>query len=266
MKRILAASAAVALVSFASSALADTFAPGSLIIPMDTTYQDAGMLKAYGLVYKLLAGGVPVRWVILQGKTFGQADFTATAKDHKTNAAIASHGYRGGPFVIDAADAAAAIPIVNAWQAANANVAVHEATTSFTSDVARYLVVAPRVAMHADGSQNIAISYLTAAGIPDSTGGAWTNNSPDLLTPAQVAGPTTTNHRDGALFDADGDPVYCQFMSMHWNVTSAQATPEVVAETREFLKNPVHFFAEGRRSTPSRTSSPTATSSRRTAS
>ena len=33
-------------------------------------------------------------------------------------------------------------------------------------------------------------------------------------------------------------------MSMHWNVTSAQATPEVVAETREFLKNPVHFFAE----------------------
>ena len=43
-----------------TAALADTYAPGSLIIPMDTTYQDAGMLKAYGLVYELLRNGVSV--------------------------------------------------------------------------------------------------------------------------------------------------------------------------------------------------------------
>jgi uncharacterized repeat protein (TIGR01451 family) len=33
-------------------------------------------------------------------------------------------------------------------------------------------------------------------------------------------------------------------MSMHWNVTDAAASPETVLEVREFLKNPVHFFAE----------------------
>jgi len=45
-------------------AQADEFAAGSLIIPMDTDFQDLGMLRAYGLVYQLLYEGVPVRWVI----------------------------------------------------------------------------------------------------------------------------------------------------------------------------------------------------------
>jgi uncharacterized repeat protein (TIGR01451 family)/MYXO-CTERM domain-containing protein len=245
MRRSLASVVTAALVlGSAGAARADTFAAGSLIIPMDTTYQDAGMLKAYGLVYALLHGGVPVSWVIQPGKAFGAADFTASAKDHKGGAALGAHGYRGGPFVIAAANAAAALPIIDTWQTANTGVAVHEATAGWTATVARRLVAAPRVAMHADGSQNIAVSYLNAAGIPDSNGNPWPSTSPDLLTPAQVAGPTTTNHKDGSLFDKDGDPVYCQFMSMHWNVTSAQATPEVVAEVRSFLTNPVHFFAE----------------------
>ncbi|APR82751.1 internalin, putative [Minicystis rosea] len=244
MKRLVALTLSLAVVGSSAPAFADTFASGSLIIPMDTTYQDSGMLKAYGLVYQLLKSGVPVRWVIKSGKSLGEADFTASSKDNKTNAAVTNHGYRGGPFVIDGADAAAATPIITAWQTANTKVVVHVTTASFSGDVARYLVVAPRVAMHADGSQNIAVGYLNAAGITDSTGNAWSNNSPDLLTPEEVAGPTTTNHHDGALFDADGDPVYCQFMSMHWGVTSAQATPEVVAETRDFLTHPTHFFAE----------------------
>jgi hypothetical protein len=41
----------VAIAVFLSTgARADTFGTGSLIIPMDTTYQDTGMLQAYGLV------------------------------------------------------------------------------------------------------------------------------------------------------------------------------------------------------------------------
>ena len=32
------------------AAAADTFAPGTLIVPMDTSYQDSGTLKAFGLV------------------------------------------------------------------------------------------------------------------------------------------------------------------------------------------------------------------------
>ena len=32
----------------------------ALIIPMDTKYQDKGMFKAYGLVYKLLQSNIPI--------------------------------------------------------------------------------------------------------------------------------------------------------------------------------------------------------------
>ncbi len=229
----------------ADVALADTFAAGSMIIPMDTTYQDRGMLKAYGLVYELLHKRVPVKWVIKQGKAPQSADFTASAKDHQTQAAIINHGYRGGPFVIDASDATAAVPIVDAWQAANPATVVHEVTAPFDADVARRLVAAPRIAVFANGTQAIDRSYLMAAGIPDSTlNPGWPDTSPDMLTLTQISGPTTTSHTDGALFDANGAPLYCQFISMHWSIAIAQANPEVIAEVRQFLLNPVNFLAE----------------------
>jgi hypothetical protein len=65
-----------------------------------------------------------------------------------------------------------------------------------------------------------------------------------MLDPAEVAGPTTSNHHDGKLFDADGHPAYCQFMSMHWGVGDAEANPGVVAEVRAYLTHNTHFFAE----------------------
>lgn len=237
-----------ALVTLAlpTSAAADDFAAGSLIIPMDTDHQDMGMLRAYGLVYELLRQGVPVRWVIKTGKQNGDADFTASATDVLSGAAIDEHGYRGGPWVVDAADADMAMPFVEAWQTDNPEVAVHAATAAFSGDVARTLVVAPTIAMMADGNQKIARTYMIAAGIPDSAGDlGWPDSSPDMLDPVEISGPDTmTNHRDGALFDADGDPTYCQFMSMHWAVADAVKNPEVVAEMREFLQYPTHLFAE----------------------
>jgi uncharacterized repeat protein (TIGR01451 family) len=243
--RSLALLAAAALTASSGHARADSFPAGSLIVPMDTDYQDDGIFKAYGLVYELLRNGVPVRWVIRSGKAFGDLDFTASAIDHATSVAITSHGYRGGPWVIDAADAAAALPIVDAWQSANPETTVHEATAAFSGDVAKLLVVAPKIAMFADGSQNIARGYLHAAGIPDSTlDPTWPDASPDMLSVAAVEGPSLADHGDGALFDQDGDPAYCQFMSMHWGVNQAVAHPEVVAEVREFLNHPTHFFAE----------------------
>lgn len=245
MKRWMVALTTMAALASAGTASADTFATGSLIIPMDTTYQDQGMLRAFGLVYKLLSSNVPVRWVIRSGKAVQAVDFTASATDLQSNAVITSHGYRGGPWVVDQADAAKALPIITAFQAANPSVKVHTATAPFSGDVSRLLVAAPTIGMHADKNQAIAIAYLTAAGIPDSIGDyTWADTSPDLLTPAEVAGPTTSNHHDGALFDAKGTPKYCQFMSMHWGVNEAAASPETVAEVREFLHNPVHFFAE----------------------
>lgn len=230
-----------------SLAAADDFAAGSLIIPMDTDHQDMGMLRAYGLVYELLRQGVPVRWIIKTGKQIGDADLTASATDLQSGAAIDAHGYRGGPWVIDAADADAAVPFVEAWQQDNPDVAVHVATDAFTGDVSRLLVVAPSIAMMADGNQKIARKYMLAAGIPDSVGDPmWPDSSPDMLDPLEISGPDIADvHNDGALFDDDGHPVYCQFMSMHWAVNDAEQNPDVVGEMRHFLKNyPTHLFAE----------------------
>ncbi|WP_146157614.1 DUF11 domain-containing protein [Enhygromyxa salina] len=223
----------------------DQFDAGTLIIPMDTDYQDMGMLRAYGLVYELLSNDVPVRWAINPDKLQDGADFSASATDVASGEPVPIHDYRGGPWIIDSSDAAAALPIIMAWQQANPNVAVHETTAAFEADVGHYLVVAPTIAMIADGNQKIARGYMAAAGIPDSTGDlSWPDSSPDMLDVEELSGPTEANHRDGSLFDEDGDPVYCQLMSMHWGVGAAEDDPEVVAEVREYLNNPVHFFAE----------------------
>jgi uncharacterized repeat protein (TIGR01451 family) len=226
-------------------AAAADFAKGSLIVPMDTTYQDSGMLEAYGLVYELLRQGVPVHWVIAPQKQNGGVDFMASGTDLRSGMAVPAHGYRGGPWVVDAADAAKAKPIVVAWQMQNLATAVHEATAPFTGEVSRTLVIAPNIAMMADGNQKIARKYMLAAKIPDSTGDPnWPDTSPDMLDPKELAGPTLDSHSDGALFDDEGSPRYCQFMSMHWAVKDAQQNPEVVAEMREFLGFPTHLFAE----------------------
>lgn len=218
---------------------------GTLIIPMDTTYQDSGTFRAFGLVYELLANNITVGWAIEPAKAFGDPDFTASATDNQTGAAIVNHGYRAGPWLIDAADAPAALPIIQAWQVAYPQTTVHVATAPFMATIARYLIAAPSIAMFADGNQNIARTYVQAAHIPDSSGDyLWPDASPDMLTVAEVGGPTDVDHQDGALFDADGDPNYCQLMSMHWGVNNAIANPEVVAEVRSFLGFPTHFFAE----------------------
>lgn len=97
--------------------------------------------------------------------------------------------------------------------------------------------------------------------------------NPDMLTVPSIMGDMGTcdapnlDHKNGALFTDDGVPAYCQIMSMHWGVNDREtvecgggACPataaecagepityhghEVVAEVRQFLRYPVHFFAE----------------------
>jgi uncharacterized repeat protein (TIGR01451 family) len=238
---------------------AETFESGSLIIPMDVTYQDIGGLRAFGLVHYLLLNHIPVHWIIDPDKTASisgititlSSDFSVAAKDLETDAPIEpAHEYRGGPFVIDQADAAMAkIHIAQFWADhpidGTHNVTAHETTASFEGTVERTLVVAPSIAVFADGNQKIARDYLEAAAIPDSTGDfTWPDSSPDMFNESEMAGATDINHLDGALFDEDGDPKYCQVMSMHWSTSDAEATPEVVAEVRSFLSHPVNFFAE----------------------
>jgi hypothetical protein len=50
----------IAMLGASAQAADQLYQPGSLIIPMDTTYQDNGMLASYGLVYSLLRNGVEV--------------------------------------------------------------------------------------------------------------------------------------------------------------------------------------------------------------
>jgi MYXO-CTERM domain-containing protein len=318
----------------AHGATPQTFPAGSLIIPMDLAYQDKGMFQAYGLLFQLLRQGVPVAWVIDPDKQWHAApcdtagdtcswdcaiegsgtkcpyptanpDFFAATKvlwDDQgklaAGTAISEHGYRGGPFVIDAAYRTAALAIIDAWNdqaqwTANAwakrtvfqVVSVHEATASFQGVVGKAMAAAPTIAVFSDGNEDIATSYLRAAGIPQSSGaeypagkcaagacGPGTAN-PDMLTVPSIMGEmgtcdaVNTDHKNGALFTKDGLPAYCQIMTMHWDVkdretvqcdggacpaTQAECSGkkityhghEVVAEVREFLKYPTHFFAE----------------------
>lgn len=311
-----------------------SFAPGSLIIPMDLSYQARGMFQAYGLIYQLLKHGVHVHWVIDPNKTWHAAacdtagnlctwdcgiegsgvkcsyptaspDLTATTKVIWDDAGVAArdsalgtHGYRGGPFAIDAAEHDAALAVIDVWNdqtkwAANPwamrtvfhVTSVHEVTAAVTGNSAREMIAAPTIAVFADGNEDIATGYLRAAGIAQSTGAEFpsmkcgANNcgpstpNPDMLTEEAIAGDLGTcnapnlNHKNGALFKADGTPAFCQIMSMHWGVnerekvqcaggncpaTQAGCTGqaftfnghEVVAEVRAFLAYPTHFFAE----------------------
>lgn len=312
-----------------------TFPSGSLVIPMDLTYQDHGMFQAYGLVFQLLRNGITVYWVIDPDKTWHHADCDTPADECAWDCAeegsgvkcpyptaspdfyvgaevvwdgegvlnagdpISLHGYRGGPFVIDAADVTTAMPIIDAWNdpalwTANqwadrtvfSVVTIHETTADFDGYVRKEMIAAPTIAVFSDGNEDIATKYLRAAGIPQSNGsefpaakcgGAGTcgpgTPNPDMLTEESIMGDMGTcdspnyDHRNGALFTPDGVPAYCQIMSMHWNVNDREtvecdggACPnteadcsgevityhghEVVAEVRQFLMYPTHFFAE----------------------
>ncbi|MBW2528124.1 MAG: hypothetical protein JRI23_28350, partial [Deltaproteobacteria bacterium] len=289
--RWIAALCAVGALTFAAPDLraqTRSFDAGSLIVPMDLAYQDHGLLQAYGLVFQLLRQQVHVYWVINPEKSWHDApcdtagdecgwdcaeegsgircpyptadpDFFAAATvvwdgDGGTPAGttITSHGYRGGPFVIDAADRSRALAIIEAWNdqatwAANPwaertvfqVVSVHEATAAFDGFVRKQMVAAPTIAVFSDGNEEIATGYLRAAGIPQSNGaefldgkcgadncGAGTAN-PDMLTVPSVAGDLGTcdapnlDHRNGELF-RDGVPAYCQIMSMHWGVNDRE--------------------------------------------
>ena len=227
-----------------------TFGPGSLIIPMDTGNpgiddgQDSEILRAYGLVYALLRAGVPVHWAIDPDKPANGDDFTIpngagfSVQSVRNNAAVQlPRAYRGGPFVVAAADAPAALPLIAAWQAmAFDETEVHHLVEgSFTpDDVPRTLRRAPRLAVLRDGNEQIAFNDLNAAGIPDSAGSGWASTSPDLLTETDVAGPSQATAGDGALvYASNGLPRYCHLTAMHYNLTAL--TPGVVREVRSWL-------------------------------
>ena len=196
---LLAMGILLATVSRPALATATNFASGSYIIPMDTTYQNSGMWKAYGLLYRLLSNGIPVSWGIKAPPTVdlgfpspsstADTDFTVpSGVDLRTAAAVpANYAYKGGPFIIDSASVAAALPIINAWWAANVNLpVVHKATASFTANVDIVLKSPPRIANELTNA-GISIGYYNTAGIPDANGAIWTTSSPGVLDETAIA-------------------------------------------------------------------------------
>jgi hypothetical protein len=161
------------------SANLQTLPTGSLIIPMDNTYQTNGSslfnLKAYGLIIHLLNNGVKVKWVIAAGKAKDGTDFSATTAlvTPTTNATPTLRDFKGGPFIILAPDTAGVIALVNSFNAANALAGnarpkVQRTLLPSVADI-RYDLQGfrPKAAVLNDGgSQAIHVAYMTAASIP----------------------------------------------------------------------------------------------------
>ncbi|HWJ91481.1 MAG TPA: T9SS type A sorting domain-containing protein [Flavisolibacter sp.] len=150
---------------------------GSLVIPMDNTYQlnSAGLfnLKAYGLVVSLLNKRVRIRWVIKSGKAKDGIDFTVASDLSKptTTATGITRNFKAGPFVIFQQDTTGVGVLINAYYALYGLTGadrpnVYVTTNNVNVDV-RYTVVAPKGAILTDGgNQNIHVGYMVAAGIP----------------------------------------------------------------------------------------------------
>jgi len=219
--------------------LVGAFGAGALVIPTGNGQQNAGVLRAHGLVYALLRADVPVHWLVRAGKLEGEADAVAEAPAVVVNRESRRvlglpQSYRSGAFVVDAEDRSAALPIVDAWLAADDVTVVHDVLQGpITGDVAKTLTAAPSIAVAEDGTETVPYAFLNAAGIRDGAGGTWSRSSPTSLAWAQIAG--SSRPGDGALFTSGAS-----------FLVAAHATnpgAEGLGEVRQWLDDPAtHAF------------------------
>lgn len=205
----------------------ENFNTGSLIIPMDTTYQNSGMFLAYGLVYNLLSNGIPVKWAIQTGKAFNATDFTATTNDFILGGIPTSHAFSGGPFIIDSANAAAAAPFITAWIGLHPTTVVRVATSAFSADISSTMTRKPLIAI-TDANASIAYTYLNLARIPDSTGAVWPGADTDILTIAEVEA--------GGLFKNDLSACRKYYYDVYFAPHQGGLTVAEAAEVDSYLK------------------------------
>ncbi len=135
----------------------ETLNTGSFIIDMGAqTPTVANTLKPFGLIYDLLKNyNVPVKRVINSSKTKDGIDFTHNGKN-----------FRGGPFIIPAEYRNSTInQVVRNWQLQG--VIIDSLVSNASLDVSFTIKSAPRWAIDSI-NKTIAISFLTAAGIPAS--------------------------------------------------------------------------------------------------
>ncbi len=217
------------LLPFTGRAQSTSFAANTLIVPMDTANQDNGMFVAFGLVQDLLKRDIPVQWAIKTGKNYGDVDFTlVSGADVRSSSALSNISYRGGPFLIDSADYARALPVVQAWQANFAGLTAHRATTSFIADVGRRLLAAPTIGVFGDGNEAIAFSYLNAGSLqqsfnpPTRTGNRMTVGVASAK-PTVSAAPAGNNLITGTSTEAAGSAISVFINGLFAGTTTVQA-------------------------------------------
>lgn len=150
---------------------------GSLVIAMDNDLQSAPggevfNLKSYGLVVTLINSNKKVRWTIKTGKAKDGIDFSANAsKMYPSTDAGVLRNFKGGPFVIFAADTAGCGAIINSYNAAlniKEKVNVYKLVTGTQVDVRYTYFFTPLKAgiLNNGGKASIQIGYMESAGIP----------------------------------------------------------------------------------------------------
>ena len=71
-----------------------TFPSGSLIVPMDLTYQSRGLFQSYGLIYQLLRQNVHVYWLIDPNKTYHPAPCNTVGDQCAWDCAVEGSGVK----------------------------------------------------------------------------------------------------------------------------------------------------------------------------
>ncbi len=152
-----------------------------------TNQADQGLIPAYSLVFRLVAAGIPVHWSIRHNKTsWNDIDvslvragggpvtwMSQTGTSENRYAGITQTSYRGAPFIIAAADAAAAKSLIAgmsqcALGSCYDEVDFHVAQVPFQAPIYKTISALPKLAVvdvddPATGLQNPQTSELMAS-------------------------------------------------------------------------------------------------------
>jgi len=251
------------------------FPAGSLIIPMDTFYQeedDGGILEAYGLVFALLnhksenddgdlEHDIAVFWIIddekvnihdidltIQDNTLVDGEgVVASLYDHaggnfelEFNAgdSFQKVAYSGAPFIVDAENAEVAQSIINgsSWDA----VEVHEAQVPFAAKVYREMQgTPPRIALMNDSENDGGNAQILESYLRLA---GICSDVYDTVTPNDI--------RDNILMDEEYDFLWAP----HWEGYKKYATnadgiglvdvEDIVIKIRKFIESGKGMLAE----------------------
>jgi len=142
-----------------------SFAAGSLVIPMDNDHQalngEPFNLWSYRLVYELLDNGITLDWVIKSGKTKDANDFSAlSTRLYPSTVASSMQNFKASAFIIDAAQIGTVfncggsedLNVAGIIAAFGHDVAVYRLDQDVTVDVRYELNSIPVIASLDDGS------------------------------------------------------------------------------------------------------------------